>query len=45
MNAEVGNKTVKELGDRVKFWETDMLKTESIEAGVNGIADWVKQTV
>ena len=33
VNAEVGNKTVKELGGRIKFWETDMTNTESIEAG------------
>ena len=44
LNADVGSKTVSELGERTKFFEADMTETESLESAVNGIVDWVKQT-
>lgn len=30
--------------DRSRFFETDVSETESIEAAVNGVVDWVKET-
>lgn len=44
LNADVGNKTVEELGPRTKFFEADMTDTSSLEAAVKGIAGWVKET-
>ena len=44
LNAKVGTKTAEELGERVKFFEADMTKTESLEAAVKGVVEWTKQT-
>ena len=44
LNADVGSKTVSELGSRTKFWEVDMTETEQLESAVNSIVDWTKQT-
>jgi hypothetical protein len=36
---------VKQLnGERVKFFETDVSDTKSVEAAVNGTAEWIKET-
>jgi NAD(P)-dependent dehydrogenase (short-subunit alcohol dehydrogenase family) len=44
LNAGAGEKIVKELGERSKFFEVDVSNTESVEAAVNGSMEWVKQT-
>jgi len=44
LNAGAGEKIVQELGERSKFFETDVSDTSSVEAAVNGSIDWVKQT-
>ena len=44
LNAEVGAKTVQELGSRTKFFEADMTDTDSISTVVDSIAAWTKQT-
>jgi len=44
LNAENGEKIVEELGDRTKFFEADMSETESVQAAVTGVVEWVKQT-
>lgn len=44
MNAELGNKAVKELGSRTKFFETNITNTAAIEAAVKGVVDWIKET-
>ena len=44
LNAENGNAIAKELGDRARFFETDVSDTESIAKAVQGSVEWVKQT-
>jgi 3-hydroxyacyl-CoA dehydrogenase/3-hydroxy-2-methylbutyryl-CoA dehydrogenase len=45
LNAEAGERVVEELGaQRVKFFETDVSNTQSIEAAVEGTMAWVKKT-
>ncbi len=44
INAEAGQRTVKELGERAKFFEVDVRNTESISKAVEGTMEWVKQT-
>ena len=44
LNAEVGQKTVQELGSRTKFFEADMADTSSIQAAVKGVVSWIKET-
>jgi NAD(P)-dependent dehydrogenase (short-subunit alcohol dehydrogenase family) len=44
LNADAGNKTVQELGERTKFWEADSRDTEALETAVKGISEWTKQT-
>lgn len=44
LNAEAGEKIVKELGERSKFFEVDVSQTESVEKAVNGSMEWVSQT-
>lgn len=44
LNAENGDKIVRELGERTTFFETDISETESVQASVKGIAQWLKQT-
>lgn len=44
MNEESGNELVSKLGPSAKFFLCDVLDTKSIEAAVQGTADWVKGT-
>ncbi|GAB7366798.1 hypothetical protein MBLNU230_g0750t1 [Neophaeotheca triangularis] len=44
LNAENGNAAVKDLGERVKFFETDVTDTASLEAAVSGTASWIQST-
>ncbi|TAQ86201.1 hypothetical protein B7494_g5496 [Chlorociboria aeruginascens] len=45
MNEELAEELVKEIGGRkTKFFETNVLETESIEAAVKGTLEWVKET-
>lgn len=45
MNEELGAEVVSEIGGgKTKFFETNVLETESIAAAVKGALDWVKQT-
>lgn len=45
MNAELAEELVKEIGEeKSKFFETDVLETESIAAAVKGALAWSKET-
>lgn len=44
MNAELGERAVKDLGQRSKFFKANMTDTPSIEAAVKGTVDWIKET-
>ncbi|SRR6266480_869295 len=44
INAEAGERTVKEFGERSKFFEVDVRDTASISKAVEGTVEWVKQT-
>lgn len=45
MNEELAEELVKEIGGgKTKFFETNVLETESIEAAVKGTMAWVKET-
>ena len=45
MNDELGQDLVKEIGGgKTKFFETNVLETESIAAAVQGILEWTKET-
>ncbi|KAF2158573.1 hypothetical protein M409DRAFT_30943 [Zasmidium cellare ATCC 36951] len=44
MNPANGEKVIKQLGDRAKFFEVDVTESESLEAAVNGTVAWIKQT-
>jgi hypothetical protein len=44
LNAGAGEKIVKELGERSRFFEVDVSDTASVEQAVNGSVEWVKQT-
>ncbi|RFU27412.1 hypothetical protein B7463_g8915, partial [Scytalidium lignicola] len=45
MNEENGNALVKELGnDKTRFFQTNVLETESIASAVKGTLGWVKET-
>ncbi|PMD61126.1 putative 3-hydroxyacyl-CoA dehydrogenase-like protein [Hyaloscypha bicolor E] len=45
MNEELASELVKEIGgDRTKFFETNVLETESIAAAVTRALEWVKET-
>jgi NAD(P)-dependent dehydrogenase (short-subunit alcohol dehydrogenase family) len=45
MNPENGEKVVKSIGaDRTKFFEVDVTESESLEAAVNAVVEWTKQT-
>lgn len=44
MNPANGEKVVKQLGDRAKFFEVDVTESESLEAAVKGVVEWIKQT-
>lgn len=45
LNAKSGGKAVQELGkERSHFFECDVSDTESIEAAIKGVSEWVKTT-
>ena len=45
MNDELGDELVKEVGGgKVKFFQTDVLETDSITAAVKGSLEWAKET-
>lgn len=44
MNPGNGEKVIKQLGDRAKFFEVDVTESESLETAVKGVMDWIKQT-
>jgi hypothetical protein len=45
MNEELASELVKEIGGgKAKFFETNVLETESIAAAVKGALEWVKET-
>jgi 3-hydroxyacyl-CoA dehydrogenase/3-hydroxy-2-methylbutyryl-CoA dehydrogenase len=45
MNEELAQELVKEIGgSKTKFFQCNVLETESIEAAVKGSLDWVKET-
>ncbi|KAF2177697.1 3-hydroxyacyl-CoA dehydrogenase type-2 [Zopfia rhizophila CBS 207.26] len=44
LNSDSGSKIVQELGERAKFFETDVSNSESIEKAIKGTVEWVKQT-
>lgn len=45
MNEELGQDLVKEIGGgKAKFFEANVLETESITAAVKGSLDWIKET-
>jgi len=45
MNEELAQELVKEIGGgKTKFFQCNVLETESIEAAVKGSLDWVKET-
>jgi len=44
LNADSGAEIVQELGDRAKFFETDVSDTDSIAKAVEGTVSWVKNT-
>lgn len=45
MNEELAEELVKEIGGgKTKFYECNVLETESIEAAVKGALEWVKET-
>lgn len=44
LNAENGEKAVKELGSNAKFFEVDITQTESLQKVVKSIVEWISQT-
>jgi NAD(P)-dependent dehydrogenase (short-subunit alcohol dehydrogenase family) len=44
LNADSGSKAVSSLGERSKFFETDVSSTKSISAAIKGTVEWVGQT-
>jgi 3-hydroxyacyl-CoA dehydrogenase/3-hydroxy-2-methylbutyryl-CoA dehydrogenase len=45
MNEELAQELVNEIGGgKAKFFETNVLETESIAAAVRGTLEWVKET-
>lgn len=45
LNAQSGGKAVQELGEeRSCFFECDVSDTDSIEAAIKGVSDWVKDS-
>lgn len=45
MNPANGEKVVKQLGNRAKFFEVDVTEDASLETAVNGAVAWIKETV
>jgi NAD(P)-dependent dehydrogenase (short-subunit alcohol dehydrogenase family) len=44
LNADNGSKIASELGQRARFFETDVTDTQAIASAVEGTVAWVKQT-
>lgn len=45
MNEELASEVIKDIGaDKTKFFECNVLETESIEAAVKGAVEWSKST-
>ncbi len=45
MNEELASEVVKEISrEKTKFFETNVLETDSIEKAVKGAVDWSKET-
>lgn len=44
MNADDGAELVQRLGPQTKFFECNVLETASIQAAVDGTAEWIKST-
>jgi 3-hydroxyacyl-CoA dehydrogenase/3-hydroxy-2-methylbutyryl-CoA dehydrogenase len=44
LNEELASAAVKQWGDKAKFFECNVLKTESVTAAVEGAAAWAKET-
>lgn len=44
MNDDLGIELANKLGTSAKFWNTDVLSTDSITAAVNGAAEWISET-
>jgi 3-hydroxyacyl-CoA dehydrogenase/3-hydroxy-2-methylbutyryl-CoA dehydrogenase len=45
MNEELANELVEEIGGgKTKFFECNVLETESVDAAVKGALAWVKET-
>lgn len=44
MNEENGQELVKNLGPSAKFFECNVLETESVTKAVQGAAQWAKET-
>lgn len=44
LHADNGSKIASELGERAKFFETDVSSTEAIATAIKGTVEWVKQT-
>jgi NAD(P)-dependent dehydrogenase (short-subunit alcohol dehydrogenase family) len=44
LNAEAGEKIVKEFGNRARFFECDVSDTESVEKAIEGTAKWIAET-
>ena len=44
MNDDLGLELAKKLGSCARFWNTDVLSTESIKAAVDGTVEWIKET-
>ena len=43
-NEEAGAELIQELGNSVKFFQTDVTDSDSIAAAVKGTLEWVKET-
>ena len=44
LNSTAGEEIIKELGERARFFETDVADTESITVAVKRTVEWSKQT-
>ena len=44
MNEENGQEIVKKLGSSAKFFQCNVLETESIASAVQGTVDWIAET-
>jgi hypothetical protein len=44
MNEELAKEVVKECPGKTKFFQANVLETESISAAFKGVLEWVKET-